>query len=136
MNWKVFVYAPNIIGYVRILFSLYSFYVFDREPETVLVLYFLSFILDAVDGHVARWLNQSTAYGAVLDMVTDRFSTAALATILSHFYPDYIFHFILLNILDFVSHWYRMYSTLYRGEKNHKLASKNEPFLLTLYYSY
>lgn len=31
-----------------------------------------SFVCDELDGRFARMLNQSSVYGAVLDMVTDR----------------------------------------------------------------
>jgi CDP-diacylglycerol--inositol 3-phosphatidyltransferase len=82
MSHAVFLYLPNIIGYIRVLLSIYSFYIY----------------------------NTASKFGAVLDMVTDRFSTAALVLILSHFYPKYILGFQILNILDFVSHWTRMYS--------------------------
>jgi CDP-diacylglycerol--inositol 3-phosphatidyltransferase len=134
-GWKTFFYVPNIIGYLRISASIYSFWIYDTQPQLFLILYFVSFVLDAVDGHAARLLNQKSEFGAVLDMVTDRFSTAALATILSHFYPKFLFGFLLLNILDFVSHWYRMYSSLLRGSESHKLPSENEPAILTFYYN-
>jgi len=35
----------------------------------------LSGLLDAVDGHAARMLNQSSKFGAMLDMLTDRCAT-------------------------------------------------------------
>ena len=34
--------------------------------------YILSGFLDAFDGHAARAFNQSTKFGAMLDMLTDR----------------------------------------------------------------
>ena len=34
--------------------------------------FLLSFVCDELDGRFARMLNQSSVYGAVLDMVTDR----------------------------------------------------------------
>jgi len=42
------------------------------NPRLCTVLYLVSCILDAFDGKMARLLNQSTRFGAVLDMVTDR----------------------------------------------------------------
>lgn len=33
---------------------------------------FVSFVCDELDGRFARMLDQSSVYGAVLDMVTDR----------------------------------------------------------------
>jgi CDP-diacylglycerol--inositol 3-phosphatidyltransferase len=38
----------------------------------------LSGLLDAVDGHAARLLNQSSKFGAMLDMLTDRCATMCL----------------------------------------------------------
>ena len=133
-NLKVFFYVPNIIGFGRIFCSLYSFYIYETQPELFLFLYFLSFALDGLDGIAARYFNQSTAFGTVLDMVTDRFSTAGLVSILCIFYQKQIFLLLLLNILDFTSHWYRMYCTLYTGEISHKF-SKTMPNMLKFYYS-
>ena len=41
-------------------------------------LFQLSGLLDAVDGHAARLLNQSSKFGAMLDMLTDRCATMCL----------------------------------------------------------
>jgi CDP-diacylglycerol--inositol 3-phosphatidyltransferase len=48
-------------------------------------------------------------FGAVLDMVVDRTSTASLLVVLSHLYPDYMAAFCGLIVLDFGSHWFHMY---------------------------
>lgn len=42
------------------------------HPKYCTLLYGLSCLLDAVDGPVARALGQTSKFGAVLDMVTDR----------------------------------------------------------------
>jgi CDP-diacylglycerol--inositol 3-phosphatidyltransferase len=137
---RIFLYAPNLIGYARVTLSLVSFCIFDTMPHLVLILYTLSFVLDALDGYVARALNQCSRLGAVLDMVTDRFSTAALCTILAILFHDSSYakiiqvSFIFLNILDFVSHWLRMYVSLVVGSASHKNLSQNSPALLKLYY--
>jgi CDP-diacylglycerol--inositol 3-phosphatidyltransferase len=52
MSHAVFLYLPNIIGYIRVLLSIYSFYIYNTEPMTFVGLYFLSFALDAVDGKI------------------------------------------------------------------------------------
>lgn len=36
--------------------------------------YAISQLLDAADGHAARALGQASKFGAVLDMVTDRYA--------------------------------------------------------------
>lgn len=67
-------------------------------------------------------------------MVTDRFATAILVLILSHLYFDFRFSCMLLIILDFCSHWLRMYSTLLQGGESHKKVVGG-PGLLHLYYN-
>jgi CDP-diacylglycerol--inositol 3-phosphatidyltransferase len=69
-------------------------------------------------------------YGAVLDMVTDRCSTAGLLVVLSHLYPKYMLVFLYLLILDFSSHWYHMYSS----KGHHKSVAGDRNLLLRLYY--
>ena len=47
------------------------------HPRYSMLLYGASSLLDAADGYAARALNQSSEFGAVLDMVTDRCDTPA-----------------------------------------------------------
>ena len=68
----VYFFIPNLIGYARIVLACMAFYVSFEQPWYFFLFYALSEALDAVDGHAARYFNQSTTYGAVLDMVTDR----------------------------------------------------------------
>jgi hypothetical protein len=49
-----------------------------RHPRTCALLYSISCLLDAADGWAARKYNQSSSFGAVLDMVTDRCCTVCL----------------------------------------------------------
>ncbi|EFC39547.1 predicted protein [Naegleria gruberi] len=133
--YKIYFYIPNLIGYLRVFLSLLSFFIYESYPGTVIVIYTTSFVLDGLDGIAARHYNQCSRFGAVLDMVTDRFSTAALVTILSNFYPNYTPYFVLLNILDFVSHWFRMYVSLVIGTASHKDVDWDRSYLLALYYT-
>lgn len=59
----------------------------------------------------ATRFSAASAFGAVLDMVTDRFCTMALLMILSHLYKGQHLYmlFVFLAILDVVSHWCAMY---------------------------
>lgn len=43
-----------------------------HAPKMCTALYFVSSILDVADGKAARALGQTSKFGAVLDMVTDR----------------------------------------------------------------
>jgi CDP-diacylglycerol--inositol 3-phosphatidyltransferase len=80
------------------------------HPLICVISYATSYLLDAADGFAARSLNQASNFGAVLDMVTDRFSTAGFLATMGHLYPSYRFIFICVMVLDFTSHWMQMYS--------------------------
>src|SRR4051812_19770723 len=101
----VFFYAPNLIGYTRIALALFAFSVAATNPVYFYAAYFVSAWLDALDGHVARLYGQSSRFGAVLDMITDRCATACLCVILSGFWPAYANAFLFLIALDFTSHY-------------------------------
>ncbi|KAH0583964.1 CDP-diacylglycerol-inositol 3-phosphatidyltransferase [Termitomyces sp. 'cryptogamus'] len=70
---NVFLFVPNLIGYSRILLAGLSLHFMSYHPKYCTLLYVVSCLLDAVDGQAARALNQTSKFGAVLDMVTDRF---------------------------------------------------------------
>jgi len=132
---SVYLFVPNLIGYTRVLLAFIAFYVCFDEPILFLVLYAISEILDAVDGYAARALNQSSKYGAVLDMVTDRASTTSLIVVLSKFYPERISPLMLLIVLDLTSHFAHLYSTLIRGATSHKSISPEQSWFLQIYYT-
>jgi CDP-diacylglycerol--inositol 3-phosphatidyltransferase len=79
------------------------------KPELTALLYIISCSLDAVDGHVARWFDECSKFGAVLDMVTDRSSTVCLMCFLIMKYPNLLFLFQMLIILDLSSHYMQMH---------------------------
>lgn len=113
MAWPVWLFVPNLIGYVRVVTGLAAFaYAWDDASLfTFFLLYGFSYLLDAVDGVAARRLNQKSRFGAVLDMVTDRICTAGLLGVLAYKYkgaPESTY-FIWLMILDIGSHWVQMY---------------------------
>ena len=91
---NVLLFIPNLIGYARVIMTLLAYYYAlpgDEEAfagylgwQVCLVCYSISFIADAIDGMAARYFGQSSDYGAVLDMVTDRCSTAGFLLLLSH----------------------------------------------------
>jgi len=97
--------------------------------------YTISALLDAVDGHAARYLNQSSRFGAMLDMLTDRCATLCLLMILGHFYPNWMLAFQLSAAIDIASHWLHMHSHDLKGSKSHKSVSKTTNPILRLYYT-
>jgi len=132
---NVYLYVPNLIGYARVVLALVAFYFMPSNPIIAATFYLLSQFLDAFDGHAARLLNQCTKFGAVLDMVTDRCSTAGLLMVLAQFYSNYQFVFQFIVVLDIASHWVQVYSNLLAGNLSHKKVAESGNFFLRLYYT-
>lgn len=106
---NVFLFVPNLIGYARVILAALSLYFMKGNPKVCTLLYGVSCLLDAFDGMAARALGQSTKFGAVLDMVTDRCTTACLLCFLTAAYPRCAVIFQGLITLDFSSHYIHMY---------------------------
>ncbi|KAH7015322.1 CDP-alcohol phosphatidyltransferase-domain-containing protein [Ilyonectria destructans] len=134
---NIFLFWPNIIGYFRIVLAIASLYYMPLHPRTCTVLYSVSCLLDALDGYVARVFEQSTRFGAVLDMVTDRCTTACLLVFLSSAFPRWAIIFQGLIALDLASHYMHMYATLVvsGSDSSHKNIDKSKSFVLNLYYT-
>ena len=59
-------------GYSRVILAAVALYFMSYHPKYCTIAYCVSCLLDAADGHAARALGQTSKFGAVLDMVTDR----------------------------------------------------------------
>ncbi|KAI1453807.1 CDP-alcohol phosphatidyltransferase-domain-containing protein [Annulohypoxylon moriforme] len=134
---NIFIFWPNIIGYSRIVLAIASLYYMPLHPRTCSILYSISCLLDALDGYAARYFEQSTKFGAVLDMVTDRCTTSCLLVFLSSAFPRWAIVFQGLISVDFASHYTHMYATLAMGgsDSSHKNVDKSRSWLLNLYYT-
>jgi len=146
---NVFLFIPNLIGqsrstrtssspvaknaslsgYSRVILAGVALHYMSYHPKYCTLAYGISCLLDAVDGHAARALGQTSKFGAVLDMVTDRCvfrmpmyrsqraegicrfrcTTSCLLCYLASAYPDYAILFQFLIALDFSSHYMHMY---------------------------
>ena len=132
---NVFLFIPNIIGYFRILFALISIYYMQTNYIKASVFYFLSSFLDAFDGYAARYLNQATKFGAILDQLTDRAALLALVINLCVFYPEHLFCLQLSAIIDIASHWMYIWVGLLEGKSSHKLIDPSQSRILSIYYT-
>jgi CDP-diacylglycerol--inositol 3-phosphatidyltransferase len=137
---SVWLYLPNLIGYARVL-TILGAAACGTDPALTapfFLLYATSYLLDAFDGPAARYLGQTSRFGAVLDMVTDRVSTALLLGLLAHAAGGSGRHahaagWLLLMMLDVAAHWVQMFSAGAAGAASHKELA-DEPPLLTWYY--
>jgi len=130
---SVYFFIPNLIGYLRIISTAAAFYICFRDHQLAAVLYLIGQGLDAVDGTAARYFGQTSKLGAVLDMLTDRMSTAGLLVVLTHLYPKAWGFFTGVLILDITSHWFQVVSKHLGGAKSHK-GSENP--ILNFYYTF
>lgn len=134
----VLLFYPNLIGYLRVFFMVLSFYYmylssYDLNKKTssgawinALIFYLIAFIGDVVDGYVARSFNQSSTFGGVLDMVTDRVSTCGFLSMLSLFHGQKIgFIAAMLIVLDISSHWFHVMSVTSHHKSKEALAHRN-----------
>jgi hypothetical protein len=124
-------------GYFRIVLAIASLYYMPLHPRTCSLLYSISCLLDALDGLAARHFQQSTKFGAVLDMVTDRCTTACLLVFLASAFPRWSIVFQGLISLDLASHYMHMYATLSMGGsgQSHKKVDESRSWVLKMYYS-
>jgi len=88
----------------------------------------------------ARKLNQSSEYGGLLDMITDRCATTGLLYILSGEYIEHkyasIFRliYLFLILLDISSHWCQMYSSISLNVHHKSTEANSNRFFLVSYY--
>eukprot|EP00299_Pterocystis_sp_00344_P012250 c5852_g1_i1.p1 GENE.c5852_g1_i1~~c5852_g1_i1.p1 ORF type:complete len:212 (+),score=47.26 c5852_g1_i1:47-682(+) len=130
---EVLFFIPNLIGYVRVASALLAIWVGRTNWVLFTFAYFTAFALDALDGMAARKFNQCSTFGSVLDMVTDRCSTAMLLVLLGVLHPDSYFIWAFCLALDISSHWFHMYSSLLAGA-HHKSKDAQHNFIMALYY--
>ena len=125
------------LGYFRIILAIASLYYMPLHPRTCSILYSISCLLDALDGYAARYFEQSTQFGGVLDMVTDRCTTACMLVFLSQGFPRWSLLFQGLLSLDVASHYIHMYATLTMGGagQSHKKVDSKRSRILNLYYT-
>ncbi|POG75057.1 hypothetical protein GLOIN_2v1475732 [Rhizophagus irregularis DAOM 181602=DAOM 197198] len=132
---NVFLFIPNIIGFIRVILAILSLYYMPNKPWTCMGLYTFSCLLDAVDGNAARYFDQCSEFGVVLDMVTDRSTTSCLLCFLATKYSSWTILFQLLISLDLSSHYMHMYSSMTSGSSSHKNIDKSSNSILRAYYS-
>ncbi|XP_033116524.1 CDP-diacylglycerol--inositol 3-phosphatidyltransferase-like [Anneissia japonica] len=86
----IYLYVPNIIGYIRILLLGISsrLLYLDWYLEGTFI-YIVFIVLDYIDGYYARKLNQCTVFGAFFDTMTDVFGDTMILMHIAMRYPSY-----------------------------------------------
>jgi CDP-diacylglycerol--inositol 3-phosphatidyltransferase len=132
MAENIFLFYPNIIGYVRIAFTFLSCYYWFTHPLTSAFFFVMSqTFLDDLDGIAARRFNQATLFGGTLDIVIDRCSFMVYLMGLCVLYPNYMILFQFVGFLDISRMWMKMYSAAVTGNYFKKVDNA----ILKFYYS-
>lgn len=139
-NWTVLIWLPNLVGYVRIGLLIASWHYATIEPYLFIICYSASYLLDMLDGFLARICNQNSSFGAQLDMVTDRVTSASMFLILMRLTVKkcedaervyWVTFFGLMFIFDFVAHFFHVNSNYAWGHSSHK---DQKDTILWMYY--
>lgn len=66
--------VPNCVCYLRVILCFYSFWYFNTYQNEIIFLWITLavMLMDALDGYLARLLNQTSVFGAKLDVYSDR----------------------------------------------------------------
>ena len=131
---SVFLYVPNLIGYGRLLACALAMARAFTSVNAFTMLYALSFACDAIDGACARAFEQSSTFGAALDMITDRVATTALLTTLACADERFRLSAIALIALDVSSHWMHDRAMTTLGKTSHKDVGGTRYGWITRYY--
>ncbi|KAH8738544.1 hypothetical protein FG386_001926 [Cryptosporidium ryanae] len=123
----------------EVVLGLTPIFIYDKYNHLLVVLlYGLSQMLDALDGHFARLFKQETKFGALLDMITDRCSTIVIIVInisLYHNNGTFFRYALILLLVDIAGHWIYMISSIISGNNSHKNTNIGMWAPLKIYYS-
>lgn len=126
-------YYANIVGYIRIILGFYAVLVFRTRHLSAALAYAASQLMDALDGHLARHYQQSSIFGAALDMMTDRLSTLGIYLMLAAEFPSHAGLVFLLSIFDVGGHWIYLQAQTLGGAESHKRVPVNWAWLKFYY---
>ncbi|MCH1983257.1 CDP-alcohol phosphatidyltransferase family protein [Ruminococcus sp. OA3] len=89
---KEYLSIPNLLGYFRIILLPIYLYVYinassERDYYLAVLIIFLSFLSDFLDGKIARHFNMITDFGKILDPIADKITQGALALSFTFRYP-------------------------------------------------
>ncbi|XP_072045394.1 CDP-diacylglycerol--inositol 3-phosphatidyltransferase-like [Amphiura filiformis] len=134
---NIFLFIPNLITFSRILLIIVMGALSKEYYLLVAVLYLSDVILDYADGIAARYFNQCTKFGQVLDAIFDHIAMALMYTVTyaaatSQVYKFYMWLQIILKV---TSHWMLMQGSAMMNTGTHKLTGNEVNRLTAIYYT-
>lgn len=130
-------YVPNIISYIRFLILI--MFVMIETPLYQVLLVMSTMPLDILDGMIARKWNQTSVFGARLDLAVDIISHSVITFYVGYhlsnlFMRDLLFFFSINEIVSHAPILFYMYGAN-SGKTGHKSILMNSGYLLSFYYT-
>lgn len=95
--------TPNIVTYLSTIFTFLSIYYFNLDNRTfACISYLIGYLLDCVDGKMARKYNMTSNYGMALDLVSDNISNFVLLAFLIQKYGFENYYILLLIFMSYM----------------------------------
>ena len=121
--------SPNFVTGTSFLINLFAnFYLFSGKLSLAALLYFLSNVLDCVDGQLARLRNEISKFGMFFDPVIDGLKDLiTFIMFIAYFSNTYMFYFSLIGMFNvsasIVFDWVR--HTIQNKPKDPKVIHNN-----------
>jgi len=97
----VYLFIPNIIDYLRFFLLFLSTIIINFNPINCVIIYFITNILDDLDGYLAIKFKQMSKYGEIIDLTIDVISGIIFETILINIYGlEFMFLFFISLSID------------------------------------
>lgn len=95
--------TPNHITYLSTIFTFLTIYFLEQNKSLdATISYASGYILDCIDGKMARKYNMATKYGMALDLVSDNISNGTLIGYLINKYGIYNYNIIIILFMSFM----------------------------------
>jgi phosphatidylglycerophosphate synthase len=93
--------TPNIITFFGLVFGLLSaYFLYEKKFINCIILWFISYYLDLLDGYIARKYNQGSTFGGWFDHISDIIKLLLYLYVLYlHDKFNVIYIFILITII-------------------------------------
>jgi cardiolipin synthase len=125
---------PNLMSFIRLLLVPFvAYYLYNEKMAAALILIGIAYILDLLDGWVARRFNQISEFGKAFDPFADKilYGVIALILVIKKFLPLWFFIFVIVrdgSQLIYGSHIFKKYKRITPSNTYGKIAA----FCLTI----
>ena len=92
--------VPNLLGFARLFMIILMAVQVRKRPIMSFALCWGSGLIDMVDGRIARFLNETSKFGAFADHFVDRLTTQTQMYALASLFPRYAMLFMAVSYIE------------------------------------